>query len=165
MAWRYKGRIIDSINRVPKEAIGFIYKICDREGRCYIGKKELYSKRNVEVSKSVYDRLKSEGCPVTKTKNKTLSKEGSVVWRYKQKVEGESSWLTYKSSNKDLSVKEQTVREILLFCCSKQQLTYFETKLQMIEGVLESDDWYNGNILGKFYRSQIELCPDLLGRN
>lgn len=163
MAWKFKGKTIDSIDKVPKTAIGFIYKICDKDGRCYIGKKELYSKRNVEVSKNVYETLKRNGAPVTKTKNKTLSKKGEVVWRYKKKVEGESNWLEYKSSNKDLSKRNDIIKEILLFCCSKQQLTYYETKIQMIEGVLESDKWYNENILGKFFPSQTKLCPDVTG--
>jgi hypothetical protein len=101
-------------------------------------------------------KLSWAGEPVTKTKNKALSKKGEVVWRYKRKVNKESNWLTYCGSNKELEAFIKSTgyarREILCFCYTNQELTYMETKYQFQNNVLESDRFYNDNILGKFFR-------------
>ena len=34
-------------------------------------------------------------------------------------------------------------------------MTYYETKLQFVENVLESDKYINDNVLGKFYKKTI----------
>jgi len=47
-------------------------------------------------------------------------------------------------------------RELTMICYSKQELSYYECKFQFILGVLESDEFLNGNILGKFYK--LKLC-------
>ena len=158
MVWSYKGKFVSSMEDVPEGAIGFIYKICDGDQRCYIGKKSLFSLKNKEVSKNVYDKAKSEGKKVLKTKNKAKSKSGvgGTVWRYKVEEIKESNWLTYNSSNLELKKrKDISVREIIDFAYSKQELTYLETKYQMQYSVLESDSWYNDNILGKFFSGVI----------
>lgn len=153
--WKYKRKTIQSEKDVPKGSVAFVYKICDAQGRCYIGKKSMYSDRNIEVSKAVYDKLKSEGQPVTKTKNKAASKKGAVVWRYKKKVHSTSNWLTYTGSNTALNeyIKKGGVveKEILVFCKTSHLATYYEVKYQMVEQVIETDNHYNDNILGKFY--------------
>ena len=41
---------------------------------------------------------------------------------------------------------------MLKICFSKMELTYYETKFQFVRGVLESDEFLNGNILGRFYK-------------
>jgi hypothetical protein len=43
-------------------------------------------------------------------------------------------------------------RRILKICFSKTELTYQEVKHQFQYAVLESDQWLNGNIMGKFFR-------------
>lgn len=152
--WKYKGKEIKSVKDLPKDTVGFVYCISTKD-KAYIGKKALYSNRNQEVSKAVYDRLKKAGEPVTKTKNKALSKKGAVVWRFKKKVHGESNWLTYTGSNTELNklIKqgEKVDKEIIEVCKTKQQMSYYETKHQMIEAVLENSNYLNDNILGKFY--------------
>jgi len=45
-------------------------------------------------------------------------------------------------------------RNILHFCFSKKQLTYYEINYQIKYNVLEVDS-YNDNILGKFYRKDL----------
>ena len=155
MNWRYKGKEIKSVEDLPEGAVGFVYKI-DTPHHSYIGKKALYSNRNPEVSKAVYDKLKKEGQPVTKTKNKKLSKKGSVVWRYKKKVNSQSNWVKYNGSNEKLNlmVKEGVPikKTILEVCMTKQQMSYYETKHQMIYSVLEDEHYLNDNILGKFFK-------------
>jgi hypothetical protein len=46
-------------------------------------------------------------------------------------------------------------REIIKLCNSKKQLSYYETYWQFKLDVL-SQDTYNENILGKFYRKDTE---------
>lgn len=53
--------------------------------------------------------------------------------------------------------KESFSREIIHVAYSQRELTYYETKLQFIYEVLESDAWYNSNILGRFYKKHINL--------
>ena len=70
----------------------------------------------------------------------------------------ESNWLDYTGSNKDLNedIKKghKIKKEILIFVKTKKQLTYYEVKEQFKNSVLESDDWYNGNILKRFYNTE-----------
>lgn len=159
--WIYEGKNIKSIKDIPKGAVGFIYEIEDEYGKKYIGRKSLGSLRKPEVSKKTYDRLKSEGHPVTRTKNKKKSKPGHPVWRYKKIVESDTDWLTYTGSNRELNkaIKDgvKITKRILKFCFSKKQLSYYETKFQMCNGVIEEnkENYYNGNVLGKFFEKDL----------
>lgn len=150
--WRIRGKELKDFD-IPKEAIGFVYYMCTDEGKFYIGKKNLFTDRWQEVSENVYRKLKAEGAEVKKTKNKALSKAGEPVWRYKKRVIKESDWRTYKSSNKELKKfpVDRLVRDILCFCTTKQELTYWETYYQFYYDCLNDEECYNDNILGKFY--------------
>ena len=54
------------------------------------------------------------------------------------------------------SGKQNFKRTIVMLCKNKKELTYWETKLQFVYSVLEhSEEWYNDNILGKFYSSDL----------
>ena len=150
--WNYIGTIVKDINFFPNNCIGFIYMINDDKGKSYIGKKSLYSETWKPVSKKVYDKALEDKETVKKTRDKKLSKKGLPVWIYKKKTVKESNWKDYKSSHKELSKKNNLEKYILELAYSKLQLTYLETKYMFKHNVLESDDFYNGNILGKFYR-------------
>jgi len=159
--WTYSGKDILSIEDVPKNAIGFIYIVKNlTKGKFYVGRKSFFSERNQEVSKSVYDRLKKEGSPVTKTKNKKKSKKGSVVWRYKKKVRKETGWKKYTGSskelNKDIKSGDKYVKEILCFCYNKKEMSYREMKHIVCTDCLERDDCYNGNLLGKWFPKDLK---------
>ena len=76
----------------------------------------------------------------------------------------ESDWLNYYGSQKALKqlLSESKVNEferiILKIVPNKKLLTYFETKYQFIYQVLEKpDEFFNDNILGKFYTKDFEL--------
>lgn len=64
----------------------------------------------------------------------------------------ETDWKTYTSSSRQLNDdieelgKSNFKFEILLFCSSKWQLAYEETKMQFEKEVLLSDEYYNGII-------------------
>ena len=114
--WKFQGRNITS---TPPDTWGFVYIITNiLNNKKYIGQKSFYS-------------VKSN----PKTKNKK-----SIV---------ESNWENYYGSNKILKadVKKHGVdyfkREILMFCTCKSDLNYYEMKYQVVNEVLESDEWYN----------------------
>lgn len=155
--WIYQGRDIDEIG-VPESAIGFVYIILNKTlGKFYIGKKDMFSKTNPEISKKRYDEYKASGVEVTKTKNKKLSKKGEVVWRYKAKnVVTETNWREYMGSNKELLVDIRAGHEIektiLEFAFSSSELTYLELEKMIENKVLYDCEAYNSNILGKFFK-------------
>lgn len=159
--WTYRGKEVKSIEDLPEGTVGFVYIIEDENGKTYIGKKSLVSKRNVEVSKAVYDRLKKEGHPVTKTKNKAKSKKGSITWRYKKVQITDNGWREYTGSNKELNAEIKKglkyKKEIIEYCSNKKQMSYYETKHQICNSVIEEgNNSWNENILGKFYAKDLK---------
>jgi len=161
MNWTYRGKEVKSIKDLPKDTVGFVYRIEDENGKFYIGKKSLISKLNTEVSKNVYDNLKKEGFPVTKTKNKAKSKKGSVVWRYKKRVQKETNWQKYNGSNIELNANIKKglkySKEIIQVCKNSKQMSYYETKHQICNGVIEeNNNSWNENILGKYFHKDLK---------
>ena len=50
--WLYKNKVINSIEDLPINTFGFIYKIVNKEtNKFYIGKKQLMSNTNVKLGK------------------------------------------------------------------------------------------------------------------
>jgi hypothetical protein len=142
-----EGQIIqyDSIEKFPENCIGFVYKITNiRSGKFYIGKKSLWSNQKKALTKK---ELAEQSGPGRKPTKKLVTKE--------------TNWLDYWGSNKGLlgEIQEQGVdvyhREILKFCYSKKELTYWEVHFQCVEGVLLSELSYNDNILAKFFRRDL----------
>ena len=138
--WLYKNKEINSIEDMPADTFGFVYLVTHTpSGKKYLGKKQLISNRTLP--------------PLKGTKRK-------------RKVQKESDWKTYYGSQSEVKqlVKEskdklEFVREILIFTSTKKQLTYFETKLQFVNEVLENDEYLNSNILGKFFRKDLYDKP------
>ena len=131
MSWHYKGKQITDRTELPDDAIGFVYKIYNMvEDEYYIGKKILVNKRTRNPLKG-YKRKRVDYV--------------------------ESNWLKYTGSNEETKKWkiEECYREILYICYNKTMMTYYETKLQFIENVLESDKYINDNVLGKFYKKTI----------
>ena len=133
MFWNYQGGKIESIEDFPENTFGFIYEIEHLPtGKKYIGKKQLEFTRKLPPLK------------------------GQKRWR---KVTKESDWLLYTGSHdflKNIRKEgrfEELHREILEICPTKKLLTYNEIKYQMMFEVLESEQFLNTNILGKFYSS------------
>jgi hypothetical protein len=128
MSWIYKGEIVEDIGNY----IGFVYMITNlRTERKYIGKKNFY---------------------FSKTKQLKGKKK-----RYKV----ESDWKDYFGSNEELNHhvnifgQEQFRREILRFCTSKGEMSYYEAKYQFHYDVLESDQWYNSWISCKIHKKHL----------
>lgn len=137
MSWTYKGAVFMD-HMIPEGAVGFVYlmtAIIGSQSVSYIGKKNFYSNRKVKLGK--------KALPTDKRKK---------GYKQVQKLD----YQNYFSSNEVLKAAKVVgvpiKREIIQICFSKTELTYYETKLQFIYGVLESDMYLNGNILGRFYK-------------
>ena len=137
--WLHEGKELDAL---PDDCVGFVYIITNTaNGRKYIGKK--LSKFSRTTTKNVV--LKNG----TKKKKKVRSKI-------------DSDWLDYYGSSielqKDIEVlgKEHFTREILFFCKSKAECSYVEAREQFSRRVLESDEYYNNNIMCRIHGSHIK---------
>ena len=135
--WVFEGREFKEED-IPEGAFGFIYEmsgIVDGRSVRYIGKKNFYS--------DVKTKLSKKAMPTDK-RLKTYTRKRKFTYQ------------NYFSSNEVLknAHKEGIVikREILKICFSKLELSYSEVKAQFMHGVLEGDEFLNGNILGKFYK-------------
>ena len=139
MTWTYQGQVI---NELPEDCVGFVYNITNTvSGRQYIGKKL------AKFSKTTYKTIK--------LKNGT---------KRKKKIRGkiESDWQEYYGSSVELTKdidtlgKENFSREILYYCKSKSECTYVEARTQFEKKVLESDNYYNGQISCRIHQSHIK---------
>lgn len=118
--------------------VGFVYSITNKiNGKGYIGKKLL---------------------KFTKTKQ---------VKGRKKKILVDSDWKTYYSSSdalkKDVEMlgEDKFRREILRFCSSKSECSYWELKYQMENDVLLSDAFYNSWISARIHKTKALLGKEL----
>lgn len=132
-SWQFEGKPISDISDMPEGTIGFIYVIKHKKtGEFYVGKKSLYSHRTLPP-------LKGQ--------------------KRKRKVVKEMKWQSYLSSNKEVKTwpLHEVERKILRFCQSKKALTYYELEEQIKHNVLHESTSKNDNILGKFFRKDLEI--------
>jgi hypothetical protein len=139
MTWTYQGLPVEEL---PEDCVGFVYIITNSiSGRKYIGKKL------AKFSKTTYK--------VVKLKNGTKKKK-----RVRSKIN--SDWLTYYGSNEELNKDvaalgaDQFTREIMYYCRSKAECSYIEAREQFTHKVLESQDYYNGQISVRVHGSHIK---------
>lgn len=151
--WRYKDQLITEISDMPEGTYGFIYRVIHLPTKKkYIGKKVLFFERNVKLGKRETEQLKEE--------RRSQGIGGRVPT--KKKVIKESDWKDYYGSQTEIkslvksSKPEDWTREILEFVPTKKLLTYYEIKHIFINDALEDPDFYNDNILGKFYKKDFE---------
>lgn len=127
MSWHYRGEKVDVI---PEGYIGFVYLITNlKTDQKYIGKKLAQFK---------------------KTRYKTVKLKNGSKKRKKIKETIDSDWQTYWSSSQELKSdvaqlgEENFTRQILRYCRSKTELSYFEAKYQFDNDVLlDETKWYN----------------------
>lgn len=138
MSWYYQGNLIEEL---PETCVGFVYLITNSiTGRKYIGKK---------LSK------------FSKTTYKTVKLKNGTKKRKKIKSKIDSDWQTYYGSNEELKKdvttlgSENFTREILYYCNTKAQTSYLEAKEQFDRKVLETTDYYNGQISVRVHGSHI----------
>jgi len=151
MDWVFNGKSILNIEDLPnyENLHGFIYLVTNlKTGKKYLGQKAFYHTNTKKLSKRAIAALP----------DKRMSKKKVTI--------KESDWKSYYGSakneewGKELSATPETFikREILELCCNKSYLTYAEVKWLFKLGALESEQYANGNILGKFYHKSTQNC-------
>ena len=144
MDWLYKGEAMTSVEDFPPSTFGFVYRVIhEPTGKIYIGKKVLQFNRKAKLTKR--DLALYEGQSGRKPSFKRVIKE--------------SDWETYYGSHKEIlslikdGKQDDFKREILTCVTTKKLLTYEETKALFLYEVLQKpDEYFNDNILGKFFR-------------
>jgi hypothetical protein len=138
MSWYYQNQIVEEL---PDDCVGFVYLITNlTTNRKYVGKKL------AKFSKTTYKTVKLKNG--TKKKKKVRSKI-------------DSDWQEYFGSSIDLNKDVESLgmnnfsREILFFCKSKAECSYIEAREQFARRVLESNDYYNNNIMCRIHGSHI----------
>lgn len=128
--WKYKGR--NFYSKDIGNFYGFVYLITNKKtGRKYIGRKYFYTLR--------------------KQKGKA------------RRVRNESNWKDYYGSSKELLADVEALgvssfrRDILSLHPSAAWVNYHEVKEQFIRGVLETNEYYNSNINGKWQWVKLTL--------
>ena len=137
--WLYKDV---EVKTLPDDCVGFVYIIVNlKTNRKYVGKKL------AKFSKTTYKTV------VLKNGKKKKKKIRSKI---------DSDWKDYYGSSKELNEDieklgtENFKREILFFCKSKAECSYIESREQFSRKVLESDDYYNNNIMCRIHGSHIK---------
>jgi len=137
--WTYNSKIVEEL---PEDCVGFVYLIVNKvNSRMYIGKK---------LAK------------FSKTSYKTVTLKNGTKKKKKIKSKIDSDWLEYYGSSIELSKdieslgKDNFTREILFYCKSKAECSYIEAREQFTRRVLESDDYYNGQISVRVHGSHIK---------
>jgi hypothetical protein len=136
--WTFNNIIVEEL---PEDCVGFVYLITNRaNSRMYIGKKL------AKFAKTTYK--------VVKLKNGTKKKK-----KIRSKVD--SDWRDYYGSSDELNKdvvkfgKDNFLREILFYCKSKAECSYIEAREQFSRKVLESEQYYNGQISVRLHKTHI----------
>lgn len=132
--WLYENKEYDE---TPEEYQGFVYLITELDtGKKYIGKKNFW-------------------------RPKVLPKNSKRNRRVRTRVE--SDWKKYYGSSKEVQALveskgiENYKREILRFCKTKGEMSYYEAKLQFDHDVLLRDDYYNEFIGCKIHSRHLKV--------
>ena len=137
--WLYNNEVVEEL---PDDCVGFVYLITNKaNSRMYVGKKL------AKFSKTTY---------------KTITQKNGIKKKKKIRSKIDSDWQEYYGSsvelNKDVESlgEDNFLREILFFCKSKAECSYIEAREQYSRKVLESDDYYNGQISCRIHKSHIK---------
>lgn len=127
MSWKYN---LQDFTEAPKNMEGFVYIITNLENdKKYIGKKHFW----------------------------TRQKDKKTGRRKKQ----ESDWKKYFGSCDELKAdvksigEDKFLREILYLCPHKKSMSFYETMEQFKRDVILKEDYYNTNVEGKFFSSEV----------
>ena len=149
MNWLYNEKEITDISQFPPNTFGFVYKVITPEGKKYIGKKVLYHNQKKKLTKAELAEQSGRG----------RKKSFRIIQK-------ESDWKKYYGSNKHLKNQitegevtlEDLSKQIIEIGFNKKHLTYLETKyLFQLEVLEKPGEYYNDNILGKFFTKDLDI--------
>jgi len=149
MNWLYNNEKITDISQFPPNTFGFVYEVITPEGKKYIGKKVLYHNQKKKLTKAELAEQSGRG----------RKKSFRIIQK-------ESDWKKYYGSNKHLKNQitegevtlESLGKQIIEIGFNKKHLTYLETKyLFQLEVLEKPDEYYNDNILGKFFTKDLDI--------
>ena len=149
MNWLYNEKEVTDISQFPPNTFGFIYEVITPQGKKYIGKKVLFHNQKKKLTKIELAEQTGRG------RRKTF-----------KIVQKESDWKKYFGSNTHLKNQiskgevtlEDLRKQIIEVAFTKKHLTYLETKILFQLEVLEKPgEYYNDNILGKFFTSDFDI--------
>jgi len=137
MTWKYND---SDFMEAPKGMEGFVYMITNlTNNKKYIGKKHFWT------------RQKDRKTGRKKTK--------------------ESDWKNYFGSCDELieDVKnlgeDKFLRQILYICPHKKSMSFYETMEQFKRDVILKEDYYNTNVEGKFFSSEVEKIYNIVEKS
>ena len=149
MNWLYNKEEITDISQFPLNTFGFVYEVITPEGKKYIGKKVLYHNQKKKLTKAELAEQSGRG----------RKKSFRIIQK-------ESDWKKYYGSNKHLKNQitegevtlEDLSKQIIEIGFNKKHLTYLETKyLFQLEVLEKPGEYYNDNILGKFFTKDLDI--------
>ena len=139
--------IPERYEQIPEDTYGYVYQTTHiPTGKKYIGKKSLIYNLKKKLGKKELALHEGKGRP---PKFKIVQKE--------------SDWKTYYGSHQ--FIKEEIKsgnqshfeRIILQLAYSKKELTYLENKALFSLAVLETEDYLNDNIEGRYFKRDFGL--------
>lgn len=134
--------IPENYEQFPKGTYGYVYQTTHiPTGKKYVGKKALIYNQKKKIGKREAALWEGKGRP--------------PIYKMVQK---ESDWKTYYGSHQFIKDEIKSgnqadfKRTILQLAFSKKELTYLENKALFSLGVLESKDYLNDNIEGRYFK-------------
>lgn len=137
--WKFGARTITSVDQMPKDVYGFVYRIIIEHGgktKIYYGKKKLFSKRKKKFGKR----------KIAQMKDKRAKKYEYIVTQM--------DWQNYTGSNKTLNelIKKQGIqnlnmkKEILDYAYNETELKYKESKEIICNDALFDENCFNDGV-------------------
>ena len=141
--WIYDGEEIKSIEDTPDAALGFIYLVKNiTNEKWYIGRKTFRAHRKKKLTK------KEKALP------ENSRKKYKMVWHEYR------GWQDYTGSsealNTDIAKGHQYTKEILRWCFSKAELTFYEGREIVCSDALLDENCYNNWVSMKVFGNNLK---------
>jgi len=127
--WTYKNAEINSHNDLPKEVTHIVYLLTFTDNTKYIGYKTVRAERRLKPTK----------------------KQLAIRKNFKRVEVKDLPFINYVGSSRENEGKELVSKEILYLTTNKRTATYLEVREMMTRRVVETSEYNNANINGKWF--------------